>query len=144
MSISQTIVAGLIGLVVAGAGAVGVYNFTTTGCFMGSCSSGPGQKTAQNAEQSNSVGLVVSENAAEAVTQGGSCCPLGEAGEAATTLVSDSVEGVADQACAADCATACAADATAEDADGCCGCGACGIAKTDGEPETDAPAPGDG
>ncbi len=72
MSVQQSLAAGLIGLVVAGAGAVGVYNFTTTGCFLGSCST---EKGADNGETAQ-VGLLVAGAESEKAVD--ACCPLGE------------------------------------------------------------------
>ncbi|MFI4898430.1 MAG: hypothetical protein ACIARR_11465 [Phycisphaerales bacterium JB059] len=112
MSVSQGVVTGVIGLLVAGAGAVGVYNFTTTGCFMGSCSSEAGEQTAATVE---TAALVEGET-----PEGDSCCPLKEANapEAETTLVA--LESEADGCCAEKDAEACAdAEACDKDAEAC-------------------------
>jgi hypothetical protein len=102
MSVSQGVVTGVIGLLVAGAGAVGVYNFTTTGCFMGSCSSGAEEQSAAAIETAALTGVETVE--------GDSCCPLKEANAPApeTTLVS--LESEAD---------ACCAEKDAKDAEAC-------------------------
>ena len=136
MSSTQTIAAGLIGLVVAGAGAVGIYNYTTSGCFLGSCSSGG------ETSETNNVGLLVSETAA--TSEGDSCCPLTEAKDSEIVLAAGSVEAGAAETCEkacegmskAECEKACDEGMKMTEAkDGCCG----GIAKAEDTAPTDAP-----
>ena len=119
MSVTQGVVTGVIGLLVAGAGAVGVYNFTTTGCFLGSCSSEGGEQTAAAAIETAAL------TGAEA-TEGDSCCPLTEASApgAETTLVAMETEAADSAGCCAEkdaeaCDEAEACEAGAEKAEAC-------------------------
>lgn len=149
---TQAVAAGLIGLVVAGAGAVGVYNFSTTGCFLGSCSS----ETSADTGETTNVGLLVSENAT--TTEGDSCCPLTEAKDAEIVLAANSVDTGAAETCEgmseAECKTACEGMSEAECETACDdamkmaeakdGCGGCGMAEAQDTVTTDAPEAGDG
>lgn len=137
---TQAVAAGLIGLVVAGAGAVGVYNFSTTGCFLGSCSS----ETSADTGETTNVGLLVSENAT--TTEGDSCCPLTEAKDAEIVLAANSADTGAAEACEgmseAECETAC--DDAMKMAEAKDDCGGCGMAEAQDAVTTDAPEAGDG
>ncbi len=125
MSVQQSLAAGLIGLVVAGAGAVGVYNFTTTGCFLGSCST---EKGADNGETAQ-VGLLVAGAESEKAVD--ACCPLGEGDSKLETVALDETgeacEGSASCTHPEGALTLASGEVAAED--GCCGCGACGTEK---------------
>ena len=138
MSVQQSLAAGLIGLVVAGAGGVGVYNFATTGCFLGSCSS---ETTADKGETAQ-VGLLVA--GAESDEAGDSCCPLGDGASKLEAVALDT----AGEACEGpeSCAhpegklTLVAGEAGA---DACCGCGACGTEKAPEASTIEAALPSD-
>jgi len=133
MSVQQSVTTGLIGLVIAGAGAVGIYNFSTSGCFLGSCSSGASASTGENA----AVGLIVSGSETEAGVD--SCCAVTDADKAEMVAVSGS-EAVEAPACEGACEHASGEMvlAAGETLPECCAAAMAASAET--EVQTEAPA----
>ncbi len=71
MSTQSSLATGLISLVVAGAGAVGIYNISTGGALFGSCSSGANASTGESAPVGLNVAAMTTSDAGETL---GSCC----------------------------------------------------------------------
>ncbi len=138
MSVQQSLATGLIGLVIAGAGAVGVYNYTTSGCFLGSCSSKATASTSKTAQ----VGLSVA--ASESVESGDSCCPLGDGASKLKSVALDDAGESSDESQTCDHAaselTLVAGEIGAEEA---CGGDACETEKTPESTTIEAALPSD-
>jgi len=132
MSVQQSVTTGLIGLVIAGAGAVGIYNYTSSGCFLGSCSTGASADSGEAA----AVGLPVSGLASEA--GGDSCCAAKDPTETQVVGLGVSEEAARDCEVACEYASGEQTLAAGETMPECC---ATALAeKADSADQTDAPA----